>query len=339
MIREYALEPALLSNWKDLRYFAEKFSVPQGRLISEFPSHWKRLVYDACSQCDDVEKMRITEMMSTMGNRLMRRARAYDDKMSWVQNACDSHSKLRFHAILACAAIAGQPDVLVGDTVNDHQALWKEKRSMTIPRDPAAMADAAAPLLQISREVVFIDPNFKPSDINDRLPLEKFLEKLARCGGTTLTRLEYHVGDGQGAWKKSVAFADFERGCQQYLGRCVPVGFQLSFVRWKHTCLHNRFILTDRGLMQFGTGLDKATSTSTQDDQLTLLDEDDRLGLWKKHVTRACPTMVLADDPGQVVISGQRIVRALHPQTKYLSGGSNTTAQAYPGRDGVPLGR
>ena len=37
MIYEFALEPKLLNNWKDYRYFVEKFGVQHGRLISSYP--------------------------------------------------------------------------------------------------------------------------------------------------------------------------------------------------------------------------------------------------------------------------------------------------------------
>ena len=52
MIYEYALEPRLLNNWKDFRYFTEKFSFYEGRLISRFPKRWKRDVYALLSECE-----------------------------------------------------------------------------------------------------------------------------------------------------------------------------------------------------------------------------------------------------------------------------------------------
>ena len=48
MIKEFALEPDVLAtSFRDFSYFIEKFGVGQGRVISRFPKHWKRLVYEA----------------------------------------------------------------------------------------------------------------------------------------------------------------------------------------------------------------------------------------------------------------------------------------------------
>jgi hypothetical protein len=41
------LKPSLLNNWKDFRYFTEKFGIAQGRLISRYPKRWKRMVYES----------------------------------------------------------------------------------------------------------------------------------------------------------------------------------------------------------------------------------------------------------------------------------------------------
>ena len=61
MLYEYALEPDLLNNWKDFRYFTEKFGVSRGRLLSPFPKRWKRLVYESLANCGEIERKRIEE--------------------------------------------------------------------------------------------------------------------------------------------------------------------------------------------------------------------------------------------------------------------------------------
>jgi hypothetical protein len=43
MIKEFALEPdAITTSYRDFCYFAEKFGVKNGRVISEFPRSWLR---------------------------------------------------------------------------------------------------------------------------------------------------------------------------------------------------------------------------------------------------------------------------------------------------------
>ena len=54
MLSEYALDPELLSNWKDFRFFASQFGAAQGRLISRFPKKWKGLVMEAASGAAEI---------------------------------------------------------------------------------------------------------------------------------------------------------------------------------------------------------------------------------------------------------------------------------------------
>jgi hypothetical protein len=48
MIRQYALEPKLLSTWADFRYYLDSFGISKGRLLAEYPGRkWKRQVHEA----------------------------------------------------------------------------------------------------------------------------------------------------------------------------------------------------------------------------------------------------------------------------------------------------
>jgi hypothetical protein len=76
--RNYCLEPSLLNNWKDFRYFTEKFGASQGRLISRYPKRWKKLVYDSLSNCGEVERKRIEEGLQRIDDRLIPRQGTWD---------------------------------------------------------------------------------------------------------------------------------------------------------------------------------------------------------------------------------------------------------------------
>ena len=72
MLYEYARRADLLSNWKDFRYFTEKFGVSRGRLLSRFPKRWKRLVYESLANCGEIERKRIEEGLHRLDDRLVR---------------------------------------------------------------------------------------------------------------------------------------------------------------------------------------------------------------------------------------------------------------------------
>src|SRR5215475_10033311 len=103
MIYEYALEPVLLSNWKDFRYFTEKFGVAQGRLISRYPKRWKKMVYEALVGCGEIERKRIEDRLQTIDDRMVKRQHEWNSQQDWLPNAGAEHARRPFHAILAKA--------------------------------------------------------------------------------------------------------------------------------------------------------------------------------------------------------------------------------------------
>jgi len=111
MINEYTLEPSLLSNWKDFRYFVENFGVSYGRLISRYPKQWKRLVYESLSHCGDVERKKIVEALARIDDKLLPRINDGDNQKVWLLNAEAEHGRRPFHAIIAHEKPNANPDI------------------------------------------------------------------------------------------------------------------------------------------------------------------------------------------------------------------------------------
>ena len=47
MIREFAVQPSAIDNWKDFRFIYDQVGVEHGRLISRFPGKWAGMVIEA----------------------------------------------------------------------------------------------------------------------------------------------------------------------------------------------------------------------------------------------------------------------------------------------------
>jgi hypothetical protein len=101
-----------------------------------------------------------------------------------------------------------------------------------------------------------------------------------RRNGVPLHRLEYHVSD---KWDGT----EFKRRLDTYLKPYLPTGFTLVFCRWNEDDMHNRFILTNIGLLEFGIGLDEYVTggPSPREDQLNRLGDTDHSKLWAKYST------------------------------------------------------
>jgi hypothetical protein len=109
-------------------------------------------------------------------------------------------------------------------------------------------------LLWVSKEIMFIDPYFRPQEVRHRRPLEGYLSAvLEKRYGMLPTRIEIHTGD-------SLRYDYFKTECDQRLPTIVPEGIQVHIVRWREKDggekLHNRDILRDIGGGSFGVGLD-----------------------------------------------------------------------------------
>jgi hypothetical protein len=113
-----------------------------------------------------------------------------------------------------------------------------------------------------------MDRNFLPDSNRYRDPLgEMLMYFLDRHGKPRPVEVELHFGH-----RVLEIAPNFEAACNAHLQDIVPVGIRLTVVRWNHDDLHNRYILTDRGGIQLGEGLDAAnTRSSRTDDVLTML--------------------------------------------------------------------
>lgn len=281
MIKEYALDPSLLRNWKDLRYFLETMGVTQGRLIARYPKRWKALVYEGLSEeIGDVERKRIEERLSTVNEKLFPRRGRWDDQVSWLENAEAEHSRAPFAGIVSLNNPRSNPSVLLGDEVHEGSEAWAATTQIEVRRDPKVMADSVAPLLRNSQEIVFIDPHFSLT-ARYTSTLAAFLKVVAQ-GGLTMRRIQYLC-------KASGDPGPFIRNCMVVLPRYVRKELTLEVILLKEEPggekLHDRFILTDRWGVQFSIGLDSHIKDQATNTIVSLLSDELWSSIYRKYVS------------------------------------------------------
>jgi hypothetical protein len=279
MLYEYALEPELLNNWKDFRYFIEKFGVSNGRLISRYPSSWKKMVYEAAAQCPPMEKKRIEEKLKLLENRvLVTRVSEWNEDLTWISNTIEEHSKRPFHAIIARENSNNHNRILVADELDNEHPLMQSPTNFAITRTAEEMALCVRNLLLFSKKIIFIDPYFSPSSKRHIRPLSEFLKIVLEAIATGLSKsveLVYHTSNFQSE-------ISFKKHCKTKLPKLIPKGLTLNLVRWNKKQLHNRYILTDIGGVSFETGLDDNNfGASTEKDDVNILGEERYQELWQ----------------------------------------------------------
>lgn len=280
MFYEYALEPAVLSNWASVRYFLDAFGPWKGRFLAEYPREWKKMVYNAldAAGCPNVEKSRIEVRLRQIDKRtlVLRPDALWDGTKSWVENALAEHEREPFRAIIARVAQAGRPHVLNAADVDEREALWRADQGGLVVRDPASIVRAIALLLAKSSRVLLIDPYFRADQGDKLLALRAICRPLAPRG----IPLELHFADEARGYEPCI------RDARRALPDELPSGMHVTMHCWIERAggarLHNRFLLTDVGGVQFGDSVERGERG--HEDRLSILEEATRVTLWEQYV-------------------------------------------------------
>lgn len=143
------------------------------------------------------------------------------------------------------------------DVLSSTSPAWEAPIGVPIQRQAREMADCVAPMLRCATRILFVDPNFDSYQERYKQPLSEFLRHVDRRRGAIT--IELHAGD-HGDRALPDAADRFREQCRTDLPRIIPTGLELTVYYWKERLggkeLHNRFILTDIGGVQFGHGLD-----------------------------------------------------------------------------------
>lgn len=263
MIHEFAVEPEAINNWQDFRFICDQAGVEHGRLISRFPKIWAKMVMeavDANPSVRDVERSSIVSRLQNMEKgKMIRLNRPYDSLMNdnpknnWLQNVESQHKQNPFHAvILRQNKLTGENFLSIYD-LDSLNPLWNVSRVQIVPRKAWELACCSRFLLQISREIMIIDPHFNPAEPRFTRTFEYLVtfafEQYAP------TRLELHVKD------KKQDDNWWHEECLKYLSGCIPLNFRVDVCRWRERPEgdgpHARYVLTERGGIQYDYGLDE----------------------------------------------------------------------------------
>jgi hypothetical protein len=271
VIHEYAVEPSLLNNWNDFRYFSEQFGISRGRLISRYPKNWQQMVYQSLTSCPPIEKAKIVERLSRMKDRMITRQSMWDPQREWLTNAEYEHGRQPFRAILARYNPRSQAFVLEGHVVEEAHPLWKVEVSQPVARTQQEVAACVGPLLRISHNILFVDPYFRPSRYEYRMLFATLLEWAVYQRTSGPPRVEMFVST-----KMDPSEQCFFDECRKHLPDLIPSGIQVRIGLWSQRAggeeIHNRYILTDRGGLKFGNSLREGEAGTTDD--INLLSED-----------------------------------------------------------------
>ena len=292
MLFEYAVEPrAVGSGWQICRYLMEKFGFDRGRLISQFPKSWFRMVYEASAHLQPVERKRVEEILNRSKPSVVRFGRRYDANLDWLGNAVDQQDRHPFRAIIAEENPQGLPFIVRAEDVDEAHPLIVSPRNWEVPRVGASLAHAMGPLLRTAQTVRFVDKYFKFDDPRYKDTLRELLSIISGCGRSDI-RCEIHFADHA----TCPPIREIEIRVGQWLRGVIPAGMSVVLFDWKERSggqdFHDRFLLTDKGGMTIGAGF--AADGPHQNAQIGLLDPN----VWSaklKAFDRSATVYELAD--------------------------------------------
>lgn len=289
MLQEYALEPTLLNNWKDVRFFLSQFGFDQGRLILRYPSKWKQMVYESLGSCGDIEKSRIIECLRRVDSKLVKNGEwEWTNALGWLDNALRGNEINPIHAIIAKDPPEPPGNVLAADLIHDAsgvdtanltpaQLLWRARKNKIFRREAAEFSEITRRFVTYANTIRFIDPHFGPENSRHRIPFKEILANLEhRNPGQPPPIVEFHLRE-----KSTRSF--FETKCNSDIAPLIRNGQMVSFFRWTSRKLHNRFLLTEIGGLAFLTGLDIFQGDGPEEDVVVLLDDETSQHLFRDY--------------------------------------------------------
>jgi len=290
MIYEYAVSPALFKNISDVAFLYEAFGIDQGRLISEYPRKrkWTQVARQLISQHarDESERNALIELLIALEKRALydRQSAIWDDNKGWTENAVDEHSRRQFRAILNHKPTEQADVTTIADTWKVPQ--WKSPPSLSVTRSARQMVDAALPLIHLSKVLVLIDRNFEPADARFSKVLIEFARRLQeQAHAPKILQIKYVTTYES----NNRTIGQFESECKAILHTRIPAGISVKFIIKAKRLLHDRFVLTDRGCLQYGIGLDEGDG----DVLVTRLSNDNFMDEWDKWEQNSCHNFVI----------------------------------------------
>lgn len=277
MIKEFAVEPeAIVGSYRDLCYVIEKFGISEGRVISQFPAKWKKLVYQAAQQKHrgTIELSKIEARLSRLPeNALISLARPAGVG-DWLEIVKVEHQRLQFDWVLTKNPEEIEQAIHLDIWDAGHPSL-QNQRQLRIARTAEEMAKVCRPLLGVARYVKFVDPYLDLSKQRYREPLARFIECLPEnaCIDIFVAGPEFNA--------RSLEY--LRSGANSFLPQILHRGMQVQLWGHRKGRMHNRHVLTTLGGISFGTGLDIAERDAVAMDEVTLVEEHLRAELWSEY--------------------------------------------------------
>ncbi len=258
MFYEYAIDPEILSNYEECKQFFLSFQSRPQHLISDAPRNWARQALNHINtipheQCLPARKKALKGLLAVLVKDNLTKNRPVNrENQNWLDCVVEEHQRFPFSALFGTDALQDPvPCYSFSDLVFDSPDCWSNEQQH-VERVADEMVSHIRPLLYISKTIQLVDPHIRfiePGWGRYKGIIKELLENLHTYNfGRGINVLEIHTSDKYG--NMSQELHDKAYGWLN-AGVCIKV------FHWPEKEVHDRFVLTDVGGINFGHGLDE----------------------------------------------------------------------------------
>lgn len=281
MIKEFAIQPEVMSVWAHFRELRADFEVGCGRLICKYPKSWTKEVIALVDRniapeknFGDIRATAIKTYVTAEKHRFIpARGRTFEPlpKKTWQQNAEDCTLPEAFDGIIALENPRQKAAVLVAGEFDRTASPFATRKQIDVEKTPAALAACASKLLLTCSELVIIDPFFNPT-------INGFDETLLEMLDIVKTRPQPACTISIHVRRPDVFIEHVQRShYKNKLGADLPDGCTLHVAFWSDVPggMHPRYFLTELGGIKYDWGFDERREADHVNEVILL--ENDRV--------------------------------------------------------------
>lgn len=275
MFYEFALDPSVLNDVSRCRTFFESFD-RSSRLIADAPKNWIRDAFDAINQiphdqCGPNFKKNLKEKLRKLLNRNLlknRHSQTNSESLPWNQFAAIEHKSYPFSAILGLNAESDPVRIFDFENILfEPPECWQAPTQKHVERNASAIVDVMESLLCVSKSIHLVDPHFTftmPAWERFGPILKEIISRSDSYNfGKGIKSISIHTSD---------KFGNMSNELRTVTQRWLPEGIEIKVSHWAKATMHDRFLLTDVGGLNYGHGLDESGDQNSQTVLVTVLD-------------------------------------------------------------------
>jgi len=290
MINEYALDPALIFEAaKDRRTFKQlisSFGVGTPRIVSIFPklksSKWEGYIRKYTpSDLTDLDHTRADELIGYLKENRIQRVGFSLDEGDWLHNVTVENMRLAFDVIFTNQDTTLDAALSIEQTY-DIESIWDHKTQLMPPRTIEDLSTAINGLLRCSKHLVIVDPYAYKTDVITSIVGFIRAAFTKRIVESELIVQVYFDGTKTNAATADYLFEEIKKNLSDEISNKVHLHIFSLAERNNSEKLHNRYVMSELGGVQFGIGTDIGKEFHTDD--LVLMNKDTYEKRWEQYI-------------------------------------------------------